>query len=122
MFEPERDLYVCPRGNLLKTTGRVHDARTLLYRADPPPRTIPRFKLDLTPPEGRADTAVAPRSGGRIGPSRLPRAWCRESVGKAAMRSDRVVMVSPAFDEHLRLLQRAENFSIEQFVPEFPIE
>ena len=32
-FEPDRDLYICPRGNTLKTTGKVHDGRTLLYRA-----------------------------------------------------------------------------------------
>ena len=32
-FEPERDLYICPRGHVLKTTGKVHDGRTLLYRA-----------------------------------------------------------------------------------------
>jgi hypothetical protein len=32
-FEPERDLYICPRGNILKTTGKVHDGPTLLYRA-----------------------------------------------------------------------------------------
>jgi Transposase DDE domain len=32
-FEPERDRYICPRGNALKTTGKVHDGRILLYRA-----------------------------------------------------------------------------------------
>ena len=32
-FDAARDLYVCPRGKTLKTTGRVHDATTLLYRA-----------------------------------------------------------------------------------------
>jgi transposase len=32
-YQPERDLYVCPRGHMLKTTGRVHDGKTLLYRA-----------------------------------------------------------------------------------------
>lgn len=32
-FEPERDRYICPRGHVLKTTGKVHDGRTLLYRA-----------------------------------------------------------------------------------------
>jgi len=32
-YEPGRDLYVCPRGHILKTTGRVHDGKTLLYRA-----------------------------------------------------------------------------------------
>ena len=38
------------------------------------------------------------------------------------MRPYRVVMVSPAFDEHLSLLQRVEDLSIEQLVSEFPIE
>ena len=32
-FDPERDRYVCPQGKTLKTTGRVHDGKTLLYRA-----------------------------------------------------------------------------------------
>ena|SRR5918996_3200854 len=27
-FEPERDLYHCPRGHALKTTGKVHAGRT----------------------------------------------------------------------------------------------
>jgi hypothetical protein len=31
-------------------------------------------------------------------------------------------MVSPAFDEHLGLLECVEDLSIEQLVPEFPIE
>ena len=38
-------------------------------------------------------------SEGRIGPSWLPRAWCRWPVTEAAVGSDRVVMVSPAFEE-----------------------
>ncbi len=33
VFDPERDVYTCPQGKLLRTTGRVHDGRTLLYRA-----------------------------------------------------------------------------------------
>lgn len=32
-FDRERDLYVCPQGKTLKTTGRVHEGKTLLYRA-----------------------------------------------------------------------------------------
>jgi hypothetical protein len=32
-FDPERDVYVCPAGRLLKTTRRVHDGTTLLYLA-----------------------------------------------------------------------------------------
>jgi transposase len=33
VFDPERNLYTCPQGKLLRTTGRVHDGHTLLYRA-----------------------------------------------------------------------------------------
>ncbi len=32
-FDRDRNLYVCPRGQTLKTTGKVHDGKTLLYRA-----------------------------------------------------------------------------------------
>ena len=39
-FDRDRDLYVCPRGKILKTTGKVHDGTTLLYRAS---------KLDCDP-------------------------------------------------------------------------
>jgi transposase len=32
-FDVDRNVYVCPQGKLLHTTGRVHDGTTLLYRA-----------------------------------------------------------------------------------------
>jgi DDE family transposase len=32
-FDKERNIYVCPAGKLLATTGSVHDGRTILYRA-----------------------------------------------------------------------------------------
>jgi transposase len=32
-YDKERDVYVCPRGNTLKTTGRRHGGKTLLYRS-----------------------------------------------------------------------------------------
>src|SRR5215475_4225741 len=32
-FDRERNVYVCPAGKLLRTTGRVHGGRTILYRA-----------------------------------------------------------------------------------------
>jgi transposase len=32
-FDKERNVYICPDGKLLTTTGRVHDGRTILYRA-----------------------------------------------------------------------------------------
>jgi transposase len=49
-FDPEGDIYVCPKGATLKTTGTVHDGKTLLYRSskrdcDPcplKPRCCPR--------------------------------------------------------------------------------
>jgi transposase len=32
-FDKEHDVYICPMGKRLKTTGKVHDGKTLLYRA-----------------------------------------------------------------------------------------
>jgi transposase len=32
-FDKDGDIYVCPQGKTLKTTGRVHDDKTLLYRS-----------------------------------------------------------------------------------------
>jgi len=32
-FDRERNVYICPEGKLLTSTGRVHDGRTILYRA-----------------------------------------------------------------------------------------
>ena len=31
-FDQERNVYICPAGKLLTTTGTVHDGRTILYR------------------------------------------------------------------------------------------
>ena len=32
-YDKERDVYICPGGKSLKTTGRMHDGKTLYYRA-----------------------------------------------------------------------------------------
>ena len=32
-FDKDRDIYVCPQGKALKTTGKLHDGKTLLYRS-----------------------------------------------------------------------------------------
>ena len=32
-FDKDGDIYVCPQGKTLKTTGTVHDGKTLLYRS-----------------------------------------------------------------------------------------
>jgi transposase len=39
-YDSERDIYACPEGKALKTTGRVYDGKTRLYRAS---------KLDCDP-------------------------------------------------------------------------
>ena len=35
-YDAERDIYICPAGKTLKTTGRVHGGKTLLYRSSKP--------------------------------------------------------------------------------------
>jgi hypothetical protein len=32
-FDKDRNVYVCPQGKLLHTTGKVHEGETVLYRA-----------------------------------------------------------------------------------------
>src|SRR5215471_12692399 len=32
-FDRQRNLYICPQGKFLRTTGTVHDGRTIIYRA-----------------------------------------------------------------------------------------
>ena len=32
-FDRQRDLYICPQGKFLRTTGTVHNGRTIVYRA-----------------------------------------------------------------------------------------
>jgi hypothetical protein len=41
-FDAEHNVYVCPQGKWLRTTGRVHDGRTLLYRSQ-------KVECDLCP-------------------------------------------------------------------------
>jgi hypothetical protein len=38
------------------------------------------------------------------------------------VESDRVVVLPPTLDEHLRLLQRVEDLAVQQFVPELAVE
>src|SRR6266851_4832991 len=48
-FDGERNLYICPTGKLLKTTGRIHDGRTILYRASTHDCGQCPIKLKCTP-------------------------------------------------------------------------
>lgn len=50
------------------------------------------------------------------------RLWCQWSVVQRATRANRVVVVSPLFDDDLCLPQCVEDFAIQQFVAEFAVE
>jgi hypothetical protein len=45
-YDKDRDVYVCPQGNTLKTTGRRHGGKTLLYRSS-------KFDCDACPLKSR---------------------------------------------------------------------
>lgn len=48
-FDAAHNTYVCPRGRLLRTTGRVHDGRTLLYRSQKAECDLCPLKLKCCP-------------------------------------------------------------------------
>ena len=49
VFDPNRNLYTCPQGKRLRTTGRIHDGRTILYRASKHDCTGCALKPKCTP-------------------------------------------------------------------------
>jgi len=49
IFDPERNLYICPQGKHLRTTGRIHDGRTILYRASKRDCDTCAMKVKCTP-------------------------------------------------------------------------
>ena len=58
---------------------------------------------------------------------RRHRAWqdrlrCGRMIAKRTKRSYRVVMVAPAFDQYLRLLQCVEDFCVQNFISQFAVE
>ena len=54
-WDKRRGHYICPNGKLLRTSGTVHDGRTLLYRAS-------KRDCDVCPSQGRS---AAPRKPAR---------------------------------------------------------
>ena len=46
----------------------------------------------------------------------------RGLIAQRAVRPDGVVLSSPAFDEHLGLPERVEDFTLQQFVAELAVE
>ena len=77
VYDEDRDLYICPSGKALKTTGRVYDAKTLYYRAS-------KFDCEHCPLKPRC----CPKSSER----RLSR-----DVNEAARDHTRALMESEAY-------------------------
>jgi transposase len=75
-FDDKADAYICPGGKTLKSTGRVHDGKTLLYRAskrdcehcplkprccpNTPSRKIPRDVHEAAGDQARASMGTQP--------------------------------------------------------------
>ena len=76
-YDKERDLYICPGSKTLKTTGRVHDGKTLYYRAS-------TFDCQACPPKARC----CPKSPAR----RIPR-----DPNEAARDTTRALMETEAY-------------------------
>jgi hypothetical protein len=75
-FDTGRNLYVCPQGKLLHTTGRVHDGRTLLYYGvKSGPRTSPAQLFRIMSSQVRIQSAcnnLHPKTGGGSASAKAP--------------------------------------------------
>src|ERR1700689_1602376 len=52
----------------------------------------------------------------------LPSCWCRWSVAQRGVWPHGVVIDPPPFSQHLHLLQRVENFSVQKLVTQLGVE
>ena len=48
--------------------------------------------------------------------------WRRWSIAQQTVWPDRIVMVTPAFDQHLLLRERIEYLRVQDFIPKLSIE
>jgi transposase len=87
-FDAERNVYVCPQGKLLRTTGRVHNGTTLLYRS-------PKAECDLCP----LKLKCCPNTPHR----RIPR-----DINEEARDVARGLYNTPAFEQSRRDRKRVE--------------
>jgi hypothetical protein len=58
IFDPERNFSICPQGKHLRTTGRIHDGRTILYRASKRDCDTCAMKVMCTRHRHKADIPV----------------------------------------------------------------
>jgi transposase len=87
-FDAAGDFYVCPQGNRLKTTGKVHDGRTRLYRAS-------KLDCDLCPLKPRCCPSTPSR--------KIPR-----DINEDARDVARALYDTPAFDRSRRERKKVE--------------
>jgi Transposase DDE domain len=87
-YDPGRNLYVCRQGKLLRTTGRVHDERTILYRSQ-------KVDCDLCSRKPRC----CPRTPHR----KIPR-----DINEDARDVARSLSGTPAFEQSCRDRKRVE--------------
>jgi hypothetical protein len=87
-FDAEQNAYVCPQGKLLRTTGRVHDGRTLLYRSQ-------KAECDLCP----LKLKCCPNTPHR----KIPR-----DINEEARDVARALYDTPAFEQSRRDRKRVE--------------
>jgi transposase len=87
-FDAERNVYVCPQVKLLRTTGRVHNGTTLLYRS-------PKAECDLCP----LKLKCCPNTPHR----RIPR-----DINEEARDVARGLYNTPAFEQSRRDRKRVE--------------
>ena len=87
-WDEERDLYLCPSGKMLKTTGKIHDGRTRLYRSS-------KHDCDPCPLKQRC----CPKAPHR----KIPR-----DIHEDARDVARALYDTPAFDQSRRERKRVE--------------
>ena len=88
-YDRARDVYFCPGGKTLRTTGRVHDGKTLLYRAS-------KRDCDICP----LKTRCCPTAPSR----KIPR-----DVNEEARDHARALMETDAYRESARWRKRIET-------------
>lgn len=87
-WDADRNLFVCPQGKMLKSTGKVHDGRTRLYRAS---------KLDCDP------CSLKPRCCPNTPSRKIPR-----DINEEARDAARALYDTPAFDQSRRERKKVE--------------
>jgi len=87
-WDADRNLFVCPQGKMLKSTGKVHDGRTRLYRAS---------KLDCDP------CSLKPRCCPNTPSRKIPR-----DINEDARDAARALYDTPAFDQSRRERKKVE--------------